>query len=401
MKETHFDAVDKTVRRLETIRRRVERGLWTLSALRFLSFAAAAGGALGSAALGYAFRFSLLAALPGLGLFVFFFFLYYKRRDAGSEVRNLIHHRQGDLLRDQPGWWKDNSTPAWPAPENHPYASDLHMTGQFSIGRLLDRTTVPGARAVLYDLLLNQPDKAALDPDEWRKRRDAVHELSRRKVWQSRMRRAGSAERSSRIFEESEDTPVPHVPKPPVLLVVLAWTLPVITIATWIGIQYDALPAWYLLTYPAQLALFAYGMFRYKAAGALYYARADIYADYARVFRAAAFPFQSAALLDDLFQKDQAHLAAGRLAWVATLFAVRRNPILYFLAGSVFLLEIHAAWAAARWEERYAMDFPKWVQEVRRLDAWMRTELRVPAGPRHHVPERCRRLGAVRFLVLC
>jgi hypothetical protein len=173
-----------------TLRRQVER----ISQVRLLTFAVAAGCAIGLAA------GSRLRALLGVGLVIgSVAYVIVARRHAAARrrakwagVRRVVCE-QGALriARD----WNALAAYAGDAPtHDHPYAVDLDITGHASVARLLDVTSPgPGRRTLMSWLGGNVPPVAEL-----RARQQAVAELAPAVEWRETLTAHGWTAGTSR-----------------------------------------------------------------------------------------------------------------------------------------------------------------------------------------------------------
>jgi MutS domain V len=120
-----------------------------------------------------------LLAIPAAGALVGFGALVRRHgRLSARHRRAVLRRRISDeallrLARDWDGLAADAQPPE-PAPEDHPYAADLDVTGRASLLRLLDTTTTPPGGATLTGWLLAPAEPAAV-----RERQAAAAELAR------------------------------------------------------------------------------------------------------------------------------------------------------------------------------------------------------------------------------
>ncbi len=110
----------------------------------------------------YQTRQSSMLVFAGLAfLFIFSLVVYFNRKVKRSILRFSLSKRyfSNQLARMDLAWDKIPPTPGVSSGEDHPFASDLNLTGQFSLHQLLNTSVSHGGSYRLKDWLLEQaPD---------------------------------------------------------------------------------------------------------------------------------------------------------------------------------------------------------------------------------------------------
>ncbi len=369
--------IERGLRRIERAAARLQKQATRLARLRVLLVLLAIGAPLvlfwdGRVAYGW----SALSFLPGTILYVVVWFLYDRtgRAIRRAEEQRLCYERD-QLRRD--GEWR-RALPAAPdglRPEaSHPYADDLAIHGEFSLGRYADRTASPPGRKKFYELLLSQPDADACDPEAWRQRMLAIAELQARRVFRFRWRRAGAplAREAGPAADFAWIDAIVRAPRatPAPVLSALAWLLPLTSLASYIGFKMGWNEAWFMLSLPAQALLFLYLHFRQRNTAAQFGPYAEALSGLDRLFAVlAGFRMRSERLRSlSVFEEVPAR-QMRRLASLAGFYSFRRNPLLHFLAGFFLLYDAHLLRALARWQTEAAAELARWRDELALVDA--------------------------------
>ncbi len=377
---THRSRHERGQARLRLRLERLNRRLTLLSTLRLLAFAATfvIPGVLLYAGNILAPTWSVLTGLPGLVGFAISLYFYGRVRRERELALGQIDLYAGDATRCENDWWEQ--LPPAPPPEDldreHAYADDLNLFGRFSIFQFLDRTTTPGGRRRLSNLLTGQPDASALDPAAWQERGAAVRELCDRRLFRFRFRRRGRSIAAMpgfhKLFDLAWIEHIRNLPDAPAGLVSLwaARILPPLTLAAYIGHEMHWSPAYHYLTLPVQILLFIWMHYRHRKTAQAHGPVADQLAGFDRLFASTAGFRMIAPYLRALsvFEERPAR-EIRRLASLAGYFDFRRNPLLHGLAGIFLLYEGHVVHALAQWQKRCRHDFAGWFEDLADLDA--------------------------------
>lgn len=380
MKPSHLSALERSTRGLRRIDRaaaRLQRKSARLARLRVLLFLLALGAPIALFWDGrLAYGWSALSFVPGATLYVFVWFLYDRTARAIRRAAEQRKCYERDQLRLAGEWRRD--LPAAPPdlrPDaNHPYADDLAIHGEFSLGRYGDRTASPPGRKKYYELLLSQPDREACEPDAWRLRTLAIAELQKLRVFRFRWRRAGAplAQEAGAAADFGWIDAIVRAPRARSAPVVhaLAWILPLLSLGSYIGFKMGWNEAWFLLSLPAQAALFLFLHFRLRATAAQLGPYAEALSGLDQLFGVlAGFRMRSERLRSlSIFEPTPAR-EMRRLASLAGYYSFRRNPLLHFLAGFFLLYDAHLARALAQWQARAAGELARWRDELALVDA--------------------------------
>ncbi|MCR9144936.1 MAG: hypothetical protein NXI24_22050 [bacterium] len=354
---------------------------------------------------------SRLAIFTGLPFALAFAFVYRTHHRLQRETRLAIGQRANysdDALRGSDEWWERLPSRDEP-PElsiEHEYADDLGLFGRFSIFQFLDRTATPVGRARMVDLLTSQPDQTALDPQAHAARTQAIALLSRRRVFRQRWRREGRplAESYRKLFhldwiQGIQNLPDAGIARP---LVWLAFILPAITLGTYISFEMQWSRAYFLLTLPVQIVLFAYMHFRHRRVALTHAKIVDQLSGFEALFRVAAglsLPRDAKQSEGEAASANLSHLKRlsvleatpaaeiKRLSGLAGYFSFRRNPLLHGLAGIFFLYEAHVVHALSGWQRRCRSQFAGWFADLAELDALLAFSAAVDTEKHLCVPE--------------
>lgn len=369
--------IERGLRRIDRAAARLQRKSARLARLRVLLFLLALGAPVflfwdGRVSYGW----SAVSFLPGATLYIFVWFLYDRTARAirrAEEQRKCYEH---DRLRHV-GEWRRH-LPAAPEalrPEaSHPYADDLAIHGEFSVGRYADRTASPPGRKKFYELLLSQPDAEACEPAAWNERSRAISELQARRVFRFRWRRAGAplAREAGAAADFGWIDAIVRAPRAHSSpgIYALAWLLPLVSLGSYIGFEMGWNEAWFMLSLPAQAALFLYLHFRNRETAAQLGPYAEALSGLDQLFAVlAGFRMRSERLRTlSVFQATPAQ-EMRRLASLAGFYSFRRNPLLHFLAGFFLLYDAHLTRALSRWQARAAGELARWRDELALVDA--------------------------------
>ncbi len=375
------------ISRLERLVAGWKRVFATLSLLRFFSFA-------GIFALPAILVYTklmpistgsiLLASLPGMVAFGFFFFRHSRTSDDLKYAGFLKEEYQECIARLTPGWedvLPSTEQPPGLSPEKadaaeHAYGSDLGLFGPFSLFQFLDRTSTPGGRARLADLLLSQPDETAEDDKRAAQRADAVTELSRLTVLRGRFRRSGRFMRNLAGEDASYDTgwlkELQELKVSPLnrLLLWPARLLPVLTLLSYIFFETKILPAYFMLTLPLQVVLFVWAHIHSRRAAKLHFSLNLQLQGFEKLFSVCAGSRPRSELIRDFeVFGDAPYREIKTLARIAGYFAMRMNPFAHGLLGIVLAYEINLMHSLEGWLKRNGDRVEQWLLELREVDA--------------------------------
>jgi len=389
------DRYHKAIRRTRIVSKRLQVALRWMSLFRLLSFSAIF---LLPALLFYFFSDGInnftviLSALPGTVFFVLSVFRFFELNDRIRKLTAQTEHYRISLRLQEKGWHEDVpwSDPPIVHPA-HPYRDDLDLTGNGSLLHYLDRTTTPVGRKRLIELLENQPDPTALDPERWQMRRDTIRLLSKKSVFFFRFLREGVALRlTSPDFQEFEWTktvmeePLPKLPTP---LLIAPLVTALFTWFTFALFLLELTPPYFLLSLPLHAVFFPV-MFRLASPHAARYAK--------RAFQLSSLENliriverHTGDLLFSRYQiaTEKPARKIARLARTAGLFEIRSNPALYFLFGFLFLHEFFLVAHLKAWLEQNRDSVHRWFEEVGEIDAFLSFARYGYDNPRLSLPE--------------
>ena len=334
------------------------------------------------------------AAVPGAVLFVWLLREAARSRRRLELTRGQLHTYRGHIIRLRPAWWEQLPDAVSPveSPAAHAYAEDFHLFGRFSLMQYLDRTVTPVGRARLAGLLLGMPDEVALHTEHWLERRAAIQELSIRRTFRQRWQRESGAiaQHFDQIFglEWIRSLREHELGAPPRILQLLAWILPVFSIATYAGNEMGLNEAYYMLSVPLQLIIFAALHFRLRETAPLFAPLAEQLAGFHHLFSALRrYPGQALHLKRLSVREPGPAEAIRRLADLAGFFAFRRNPILHILTGVFLLYEAHVWNGLSRWLKEHGSAVDTWFTDLGEFDALASLATAVDVDPRLHFAE--------------
>ncbi len=313
---------------------------------------------------------SVVSALPPAALFLYSVIRSMSVRDLIRLCDMQMAEYKAALVRGTPDW--PDLLPA-DMPEgisaDHPYASDLDITGRYSVFQYLDRTGTPGGRKYLHEFLLNLNSLPAGHGDEMRQR---VKLLSRKRVLMQRFRRKArfvtekmTEKRGealhSRIFADRA------VPPSPGFLIPVSVILTAVTSVTVVFSAWPSMPPLFFFSLPLQILLFVYVHFRTTPVAVKISRTAEESLLYAELCRTAE---------KDRDLHSYYPLFAGKpsvilkqYASIASWYALRLNPLFYAAAG---ILLQHELWLNRRLRQWYNTLRPETAavaESVARLDA--------------------------------
>jgi hypothetical protein len=257
-----------------------------------------------------------------------------------------------------------------PAPEGHPYAVDLDITGTHSLLRWLDTTVSTAGRAQLRSWLLSP------DPEGFGERRALIREIAPLSLFRDRVALEAALSSSSRLDGERVVKAIrqgrpPRMGFPLVFsLVLVAATASLLTASLASG-----LPGYWILP------LIAYGALFYLAAPQVASAfahavelEADL-APYSKVFsvlerrsyrgrpalRRVLEPFTSA--------DDRPSTATRRLAGLVAALNLRANPLAHLLVNLVLPWDLFFAERYRALHAEIADRLPLWIECLGRVEA--------------------------------
>ena len=289
------------------------------------------------------------------------------------EARAMAAVNEAAVHRLRREWDEMPAPPAAAPPGDHPYARDLDILGPASLLQLLNTTTSPMGESTLAAWLL-QP----APPHAVAERQPAVRELAGSIELCQQLEAAGWAARSLPTtmpdpspFAEWADAGPDSGPEAlhwaALLSAVLLWA----TLLLWaVGIV--PLPIWplFLLTNAALAIGLAGRAQRTLAVVRLQQGRITPYGAQLSAFAAPAW---SAALLQRLAQTAQpdgvsAERVLRRLSRIVS-FSVPAGSLLNGPTQLLFLWNVHIAWLADRWRQRWGRHVPQWLQALGEVEA--------------------------------
>lgn len=312
----------------------------------------------------------VLVVAAGVLCFGAAFFLYER---AHSRLQQAQRHQDSvkDLLQRLAEDWPDQLPIAnHPVSAQHPYASDLGLLGRFSLGQLLDRTWSPFGRSNLYRLLLEDE----VEPARIRERQEAVGELANKSVLRARLQRGG---RSPGIVLPGEHLALERFLAGPDITYLNSWVwparlLPLLTLGSYVAFSTGFGEAYYLVTLPVQVLVFA--LFQWRAGSAVRATAeiADSLRDLEEGLRVMEGLRPRSALLTGLtiFTKAGRPYAMVRaLSRAAGLLALRRNPLAHVLLGVFLFYDLHLLAHALRLRPTLREQLPRWTEEAGLVEA--------------------------------
>ena len=375
---------ERGIRRLGTLRRKLERIFTILSILRFLTFLSIfllPTILTMTGLVPFSTANALLYSLPGLLLFLVLFFKHSAVSDRLGLARYQSREYENCLDRLASDWSERlSSDPAGAssakesAPAEHAYQADLDIFGKFSLFQYLDRTSTPFGRRELKRLLLGQPDDQARDPFAYGQRKEAVKEFARMSLFRRRFRRVGMKLRMDgedfdplSWMEVLSKIEIPAYMKH---LRIPAALLSLVTIGSYILFTMEYSRAFFMLTIPLQVLIFIWSHFQAKSISKR---TADV-AGHLTVFEkltqvcADRTPGTEWTASMSLFRENP-HRRLKELARIAGFFGLRQNPFAHGIMGIFCSYEIHLMGAFSLWLEKNRARLPEWLDELARLDA--------------------------------
>ncbi|MCB1175729.1 MAG: hypothetical protein KDK39_19295 [Leptospiraceae bacterium] len=387
------------MRRLGRYQQKMDGRLRGLSLLRLISFGTTAAlvylsGRLPSGSAGF-YTLLTTSAVTTAG-FIWAWFYYNKTRSRKQMAANQINWYQSILYRRSGIWHKtrasksanqsdysfEQSKQQMPLHDetnlaDHPYQSDLHISGHFGLISLLDCTITAPGKETLARLLLEQPDDTARDPALWLARQQAVDEWRCRRVIHTRWARQKN---QHEIFSNQSDSLTtarclsdlkPGLGLGPAWLIGISFTL--LNLVTWvsvIGSEFGDFRAWYLLSAPLQMLLFGFTAWSTRKLAGQMSRLAFTISLWPQAFqlipalRLRAAWWQNKAILQTSTARQIANLAR-----LAGFFEMRRNPLLYIFLAFFGITDSLLVIGLYRWLRLHSADFPLWLSDLAELDA--------------------------------
>ncbi len=269
--------------------------------------------------------------------------------------------------------WPALSEPDWPHPgEDHPYASDLDLTGHASLAQLLPRVSRAPGRDTLRGWLL-----APASPDVIRARQIAVAELSPRIDFRDALTALGRRIwLGSGTKQDLERWAAGELRLPDRRwLIVAATILPAATIglgvASLAGIVASSL--WVVpLTASVLLTAIHNATLRHTLAPVA--DKSDALGGYAEMTRHVSEASFESPLLQQLQNEiatgDQpAHEALRSLRMLADCSQVRSSPMLHMILQAILLWDVHVAHLVERWQRRHGRHLATWLAALGQVES--------------------------------
>jgi hypothetical protein len=250
---------------------------------------------------------------------------------------------------------------------DHPYAADLDVAGPSSLLSLLDVVETDLSEARLVDYLA-----APATIEQAKARQGGAQEISQHPAFVEDLfvlspRVSTSKEEAERFFAFCRATPE----SPSIGLMIVAFGLPLVTLTLVFAAPLLGLPSW---SWMASFALHYVVGFRAAGSGAL---AVEVGASGTRLLggysamieRTVKAGFQSPALTTlttALGGTDREGALAGlsRLRVLAGWAEARENGFFKLFVGPLVLLDLHLAFALARWQRAYGSNVDRWLDAL-------------------------------------
>jgi hypothetical protein len=263
--------------------------------------------------------------------------------------------------------------PAGPpvAADAHPYATDLDLGGRASLLQLLDTGTVSG-RAALVDWLL-----APAAPDAIRARQRAVAALAPRVDFRQALAAHGRLAAEERAHDLGAFLEWAEAPPRPVVRPWLAWTVRLLTAATWLAIAgglAGLLPGtlWLAPVLPSMALTYVYARTTEETFDRAF-GQGRVFGRYASLFALVCGLDVDAPLVMScrraLCEPGRAADHMRRLDRLMALADIRYSPLLYFIVQTLTLWDFYVLAALERWQRTAGPHARGWFEALGAVDA--------------------------------
>lgn len=387
---------ERAIARLKIKQNRIKKKISLLSWSRIFVFAS--GVILFSLSLMYfpdiLFIWKTIMLIFFLLLFIILAFTSQIFKKSLRIVQNLICFQQSSLERINDTWQNSVDTSNSESPDTmHPYALDLGITGKFSLLGFVNRCNTRFGSNKLKSLLLNQPDKEALDQQKWDLRKSAIEELSEKYVLRNRWVREsvslndGLNETLTEWSRNLKNLELPGTRLLYVLLLPVLGILSSITLISYPMAQMELMGAWYLLSLPVQFLVFLIVAWRANqvstAMSRLSFELGHLHKQFQKISRIklSSFYWNDYEIFDK--KTGRAIICLTRLGG---FFELRKNPIVYGFFGILFFHEVILLFGLQLWLNKHKNDLEKWLNEIGTLDALVSISLIVDVNPQTTFP---------------
>lgn len=303
--------------------------------------------------------------------------VYLNRKVRRSILRFKLSrdYFSGQLARMGVDWEKIPPAPQFPHEENHPFASDLTLTGHNSLLQLLNTAISPGGGHRLQDYLLKTKQSLL----EVNKRQEAVKELSQLSGFRSRL-----FLRSSLVSSGGEDAwdgekllnwlgSNGEAKSLRSLLIILS-ILAAINISLFILFTLNLIPAVWIISLAVYGAIY---LFTYRSMGEVF-GQAHYLSITLDNFRAVLaflerYPYRPESYLSELCQpfwdsKRRPSSYLRRIAGIASAASISANPVVWLLINILVPWDVFFAFQLQRYKKLIKEVLPIW------LEAWYELE---------------------------
>lgn len=314
----------------------------------------------------------LVVVLAFIG--VFSLVVYFNRRVKYSILRFSLSQKYfaGQMARMELDWDRIPEAALYPLDEVHPFASDLNLTGKYSLHQLLNSAISKGGSYRLQNWLLKEVPK----PEEVYARQKAVQELHTLAGFRSRL-----ALTSSLVSEDVWDGEdllrwlkenIEKVSLKPLLGFLSA--LAAANIILFVLFVLNIIPALWILSLAVYAGVYIYA---YRNAGDAF-GQAQHLSTSLDKFRAVLIFLENYSYQKDshLYQLCQSFWQAGRkpssylrqISIIASAASINRNPVVWLLINVFVPWDVFFAYQLQQYKERMKNLLPVW------LDAWYQLE---------------------------
>ena len=317
----------------------------------------------------------LLAILVSLA--VFGLVVYLNRRVRHSILRFKLSrdYFSSQLARMGLDWENIPEAPSTPPGEEHPFASDLNLTGPYSLHQLVNTGISRGGSFRLQDWLL----KTVPELEEVNARQAAVRELCTHSGFRSRLALSSSLVSSGeedawdgeQLIHWLEENAVPKSLQP--LLIVLS-LLAASNIILFLLFTFNLLPAVWMITLAAYAAVY---LFTYRSMdevfGQAHYLSITLDKFRAVLVYLEGYPYRPGSHLSRLCQpfwgaerRPSSYLR--RIAVIASASSISANPVVWLLINVFVPWDVFFAYQLQRYKVKMQLVLPTW------LEAWYELE---------------------------
>ncbi len=323
-------------------------------------------------------RQSIWLMIAGLAFVVVFSLVVYLNRRVKHSILRFSLSRKyfiNQLARMELDWDIIPVAPVLPNRERHPFASDLNLTGRYSLHQLLNTAVSNGGSYRLQDWLL----KEIPEPGQIASRQAAVQELHGLSGFRSRLAltsslvSAGEEEAwDGEVLLHWLEKRVEKVSLKPLLLVLFA--LAAANITLFVFFILDLVPAWWIVSLAIYAGIYLYA---YRNGGEVFGQAQHLSTTLDR-FRAVLIFLEKYRYAKDshLYRLCQPFWQADRkpssylrqISIIASASSISGNPVVWLFVNVFVPWDIFFAYRLQQYKEKMRVLLPQW------LDVWYELE---------------------------